>query len=53
MESVDFILEMLDKAILNTNNYKIDRPQLFFKITISSIQFLWENKLYDRAANFL
>lgn len=52
MESLDFILEMLDKAILNTNNYKIDRPQLFVpRLLLAKFQFLWENKLYNRASN--
>ena len=52
MESLDFILEMLDKAILNTNNYKIDRPQLFVpRLLLARFQLLWENKLYDRASN--
>ena len=54
MESLDFILEMLDKAILNTNNYKIDRPQLFVpRLLLARFQFLWENKQYDRAEFFL
>ena len=53
MESLDFILEMLDKAILNTNNYKIDRPQLFVpRLLLARFQLLWENKQYDRASNF-
>ena len=40
---LDFILEMLDKAILNTNNYKIDRPQLFVpRLLLARFQLLWK-----------
>lgn len=54
MESIDFIIEMLDKAILNINNYKIDRPNMFVpRLLLARFQFLWENKLYDKASNFL
>ncbi len=54
MENIEFILEMIDKAILNTNKYNIDRPSYFVpRLLLARVQFLWENKLYERATNFL
>ena len=54
MENTEFVLEMIDKAILNTNNYKIDRPHDFVpRLLIARFQFLWSKKLYDKATAFL
>ena len=41
MENIEFILEMIDKAILNTNKYKIDRPSYFVpRLLLARFQFL-------------
>lgn len=54
MEQTDFVLGMIDKAILNTNNYTIDRPHDFVpRLLIARFQFLWSKKLYDKATAFL
>ena len=54
MENTEFVLEMIDKAILNTNNYIIDRPNVFVpRLLIARFQFLWSLKLYDKATAFL
>ena len=54
MKDIEFILEMIDKAILDTNKYNIDRPNYFVpRLLLARFQFLWDKKLYEKATNFL
>ena len=54
MQDLDFILKMIDDAILSTNNYTVERASIFVpRLLLAKFQILWENQLYQRATNFL
>ena len=54
MQDIEFILKMLDNAILSTNNYKVERANIFVpRLLLAKFQILWDNCLYEKATNFL
>ena len=54
MKDLDFVLKMLDEAILATNNYSIDRPHIFVpRLLLAKFQILWENQYFEKATNLL